>query len=153
MVDSSTISQQCLTTIPQIPNSLPSLILEANKLPTKSVVVYQDRAEVKRTILAQKPEPGRMLVRVNVRRWNLRKMNKYFRIECFPNDCPWIHSGGRPTWGNHFGGGIYGNAAIQQQRWGRKGYCFLLDFYEFLQIKKWTKVNLLSYLIYHIFCA
>jgi hypothetical protein len=50
--------------------TVPMVTLEARELATKSVVVYQDRAEVKRLVAVQIPEqmqlPARMLIRVNV---------------------------------------------------------------------------------------
>ena len=68
-MSNSLISQQSteLRTAP----TMPEVALEARELTTKSVVVYQDRAEVKRAILVQRPEQlgqngGRMLIRVNV---------------------------------------------------------------------------------------
>lgn len=49
--------------------TVPMVTLEARELATKSVVVYQDRAEVKRLVAVQIPEqmqlPARMLIRVN----------------------------------------------------------------------------------------
>lgn len=65
----STISQQS-TELRNIP-TMPEVALEARELTTKSVVVYQDRAEVKRAILVQRPEQfgqnaGKMLIRINV---------------------------------------------------------------------------------------
>lgn len=49
--------------------SLPTVTCEARELVTKSVVVYKERAEVKRVITLDQLEPGKMLIRVNVSWW------------------------------------------------------------------------------------